>query len=113
MGLHIFGVGRLVADPIQPPGGPAKFRVAVDGYNRSTKTREATFWDCIAWAKTAETIMKYTGKGKQVAVTGELIRRKYTASSGEEREVVEINIETLELLGGKGAASPETPSSTW
>jgi len=100
MSLHTFGVGRLVADPEQPTNGPAKFRIAVDDYNSQTKTREATFWDCAAWGKTAETVMRYCKKGKQVSVVGTLRSRKYINKDGQEREAVEINVERLELLGG-------------
>lgn len=100
MSIHVSGVGRLVADPEQPTNGPAKFRLATDDYNFQTKEREASFWDAAAWGKTAETVMRYAKKGKQVFVTGRLKVRKYQNAQGQEREAIEINIDTLELLGG-------------
>jgi single-strand DNA-binding protein len=122
MGLHVFGVGRLTADPERPTNGPAKFRLAVDDYNSQTKQREATFWDCAAWGKTGDTVMQYTNKGKQVAINGRIKTRRYTANNGQEREVAEITVENLELLGdGKaGSGNGGNPSqqgnptqSTW
>jgi single-strand DNA-binding protein len=108
--LHVSGVGRLVADPEQPTNGPAKFRIATDDYNHQTKEREATFWDCAAWGKTAETVMRYCKKGKQVFVVGRLRTRKFQNAQGQEREAVEVNIDSLELLGGGEKTST---SASW
>lgn len=114
MALRVTAVGRLVADPEQPTNGPAKFRLAVDGYNRETKQREATFWDCVAWGKTGETIMKYAQKGKQMLVAGEMNRREYVSKMGEKRQAVEINVADIELLGGGSpSASQPNQSSSW
>lgn len=62
----------------------ATFRIAV---GRGDDTQ---WFSVAAWGKSAEFVGSYLGKGRLVAVEGRLQARKYTASDGSNREVVEI-----------------------
>lgn len=110
-------VGRMTKDPDlrNTSSGTAVcgFTVAC---NRSYKTsdgnksEEASFFNCVAWAKTAELVSQYCKKGKQVAIEGRLQQRSYENKDGVRVSVVEIVVETIQFLGGGvKTESPETP----
>ena len=55
----------------------ANFSLAVNrGYKREGGP-DADFINCIAWAKTAETMAKHTAKGRQIAVDGRIETSSY------------------------------------
>lgn len=106
-------IGRLTKAPekVSLKGGEmsvANFSVAVK--NRR-KGDEATFFNCKAFGKTADLICKYCDKGSQVAINGSMTSRKYI-KDGITREAWELNVETVELLGGKGFATDEPHNSS-
>lgn len=47
--------------------------------------RDALFVDVVAFGSGAETCATYLAKGRQVAVTGRLIRREWQTAEGEKR----------------------------
>src|SRR2546423_6253423 len=59
---------------------------------------DADFFRVNAWEKTAEYVSNYLTKGRLVAVDGRLQSRKYTASDGTNREVVEIVADSVQGL---------------
>jgi len=89
---------RLVADPLlkYTPSGAAvcNFGVAVDRRNR---TEDADFFECVAWAKTAELICQYLSKGRKCGIQGRLQARTWEAEGGK-RKVVEVVVESIEFL---------------
>lgn len=60
---------------------------------------EQTEWHrVIAWGKTAEIIQKYVLKGKEIAVEGKLIHRRYEDKSGEKKSITEVVIHEILLF---------------
>lgn len=75
---------------------------------------DADFFRCTCWEKTAEYVSNYLNKGRMVAVEGRLQSRKYQASDGTNREVVEIVADNVQGLdrprddnGGGGGGDAE------
>jgi len=107
-------IGRLVreSDLKYTNSGTAvcKFSIAV---NRRKKTGdkwedEVSFIDCVLWGKTAEALHPYLEKGKQISVSGELRQNRWT-KDGVNRSKLEVNINTVELLGGGDPKENKTP----
>lgn len=122
-------VGRLTRDSElkYTNGGTAvcKFSLAVNRKKRSGDqwTDEVSYFDVVLWGKQGEALQQYLGKGKQVAVSGELRQNRWE-QDGQSRSKVEIVANNLQLLGGNtgggntgggnsnfGGGRNETPSS--
>ncbi len=121
-------VGRLTRDSElkYTNGGTAvcKFSLAVNRKKRSDNnyTDEVSYFDIVLWGKQGEALQQYLGKGKQVAVSGELRQNRWE-QDGQNRSKVEIIANNLQLLGGNtgggntgggnsnfGGGRSETPS---
>jgi single-strand DNA-binding protein len=77
------------------------FTVAVDygfGENKGTN------WiRCSLFGKRAEGgLPKYLVKGTQVAISGELKVREYDDKDGNKRTSVDVSVDKLDLIGGRG-----------
>lgn len=88
-------MGRLTADPelkhTQSGNSVTSFSIAVDrSYCKQGEERQADFINIVAWRSAAEFICKYFGKGKLIALQGEIQTRKYTDKSGNNRTAVEV-----------------------
>lgn len=94
-------IGRLTrdADIRQITNGKmAAFTVAVD----RNKDGGADFIRVIAFGKTAEIVEKYTGKGKQVGVSGRIQTGEYE-KDGHKVKTTDVVADRVELLGGKNS----------
>lgn len=107
-------VGRLGADPELRTTTSGKnvtsFRIAV---NRRGSD-EADWFHVSCWERTAEYVSNYLHKGRLVAVEGRLQSRKYTASDGSTREVVEVvanNVQSLDRPKDETPAVAGTPGA--
>jgi len=98
-------IGRLTRDMElrYSSGGMAigSFSIAV---NRRVKkgdgwADEASFFDCTAFGKTAENIITYMVKGKQIAVLGSLKQERWQ-KDGQNHSKVVIFAGGIQLLGG-------------
>lgn len=99
-------MGRLTKAPelkTTPTGNAVcSFAVAVDRrFVGKDGERQTDFFDCVAWRNTAEFISRYFGKGAMILIDGELQTRSYTDKNGQERHVVEINVDTANFTGEK------------
>lgn len=118
-------IGRLTRDPEHRQTTTGKsvcdFSIAVTKRFKPTDgSPDADFFRVSAWGPTAEYVANYLSKGRLVAVEGRLQSRKYTASDGSNREVVEIvadNVQSLDrpredngAAGGAGAPSTKPAS---
>lgn len=106
-------IGRLGADPEQRfmSNGDAvcNFRIAV-GWKG--KDKEGAEWvPCTAFGKLAEICNQYLKKGSQVFVSGRFKTRKWQDKDGQDRYTTEINVDQMQMLGGKpdGASAPQEP----
>jgi single-strand DNA-binding protein len=95
-------MGRITKDLEikQTPNGAAvlSFTVAVDRYSK-TEEKAADFISCVAWNKTAEFIGKYFGKGRMIAITGNLRTRNFEDKNGVERYVTEVFVDKADFTG--------------
>jgi single-strand DNA-binding protein len=98
-------VGRLTRDAElkYTSGGSAvcKFSIALNRRKKTgdTWSDEAHFFDVVLWGRQGEAIHQYLGKGKQVAVQGELRQNRWE-QNGQSRSKVEIHALNVQLLGG-------------
>lgn len=96
-------VGRLTRDPELKTTTTGKnvvdFSIAVDKkFKPNDGSPTADFFRVTAWDKTAEFVANYLSKGRLVAVDGRLQSRKYQASDGTNREVVEVVADNVQGL---------------
>lgn len=96
-------VGRLTRDPELRTTTTGKsvvdFSLAVSKRVKPQDgSPDADFFRVNAWGATAEYVANYLHKGRLVAIDGRIQSRKYTASDGSNREVVEIVAENVQSL---------------
>ena len=102
----VFLIGNLTRDPElteTASGVPVcHFAIAVNrNYSSQDGERQTDFFNCTAWRSMAETIARYTKKGKKVAVTGSIQLRNYEDNQGVKRTAVDIVVQDVEFLTPK------------
>lgn len=83
-----------------------RFTLAVDRGLSKEKKQEAEangqptvdFINCVAWGKVAETINKYTAKGKKILVNGSIETGSYTVQDGSKRYTTDVLVNRAEIL---------------
>lgn len=120
-------MGRLTAEPElkQTPSGVSttSFTIAIDrSYVPQGQERQADFISIVAWRQTAEFICRYFGKGKMIAVKGELRSRTYDDKRYPDVKhyVTEVYADQVYFCGGKNddgnqsvtKGTPPIPAST-
>ena len=102
--------GRLTGDPVlrftKSQKAVASFQIAV---NRDFSDG-TDFFRCVAWNELGETMKQYLSKGSEVLISGSLRNNNYTDNNGNEREGVEIVVNTFDFCGAKRHSSPGSPS---
>jgi single-strand DNA-binding protein len=100
-------VGRLTRDgelKYTNNGVPlCRFSIA-NNYRRKVGdewTEEASFFDCVLMGRRAEAISRYMTKGSQIGVEGELRQNRWE-QDGQQRSRVEIFVNNVQFLGGRG-----------
>lgn len=88
-------MGRLVRDPelrrTQSGVAVTSVRIAVDrDFKGQDGTKQADFFDVVAWRSTAEFVSKYFTKGRMAVVEGRLQTRDWTDRDGGKRVATEI-----------------------
>ena len=96
-------IGRLTRDVelrYTPSGvAVARFNLAVERSFKNAKgEREADFIDIVVWRKAAEVVANNLGKGRLVAVEGNLQIRSYDDREGIRRKAAEINASKVRFL---------------
>ncbi len=103
-------VGRLTRDAelkyTNTGTAVCKFSLAVNRRKRSGDqwADEVSYFDIVLWGKQGEAIHQYLGKGKQVAVNGELRQNRWE-QDGQNRSKIEIIALNVQLLGGSTGGS--------
>lgn len=107
-------IGRMVRDPELRTTNTGKnvveFSIAVQKRIKPQDPNQpdADFFRVSAWNQTADYVSNYGGKGRLCAVDGRLQSRKYVDKDGNNREIVEIVADNVNLLDrardGEGGA---------
>lgn len=97
-------IGNLTADPelrFTPSGSAvANFTIAstprtFDRQSNEWKDGEALFLRSSVWREAAENVAETLTKGTRVIAQGRLQQRKYTTKEGEERTVMELEVDEI------------------
>lgn len=118
-------VGRLTRDPELRTTATGKSVASMSiAVSKRIKPQDgspdADFFSVVAWGKDAEFATNYLTKGRLVSVEGRLQSRRYQASDGSNRDIVEVIASALQGLdrprddnGAKpdSARSHATPSA--
>ena len=99
----VFLIGNLTRDPelSETAGGVpvCHFSIAVNrNYSSQDGERQTDFFNCTAWRTRAESIARYTKKGKKVSVVGSIQLRNYEDNQGVKRTAVDIIAQDVEFL---------------
>ena len=103
-------IGRMTADPTTAEAGAAKlarFSLAV-GYNYTTggtKKEEVSYFNCEAWGKLGEVILKWCKKGNRVGVTGRLKQERWD-DGGVKKSAIKIIARDVQFLTQKEGTQP-------
>ena len=81
----------------------AKNSLAVrrDFKNKQTGEYDTDWIPLTAFSKTADTLMKYTGKGSKILVIGKLQTNNYTDKQGNKRTSYDVIVDRFEFLDSK------------
>ena len=108
--------GRLTKDievrQTQNGKSVGNYTLAVDdGYGENKHT---LFLNCVHW--NCEKIAQYMTKGKAVIVRGKLQQREYTDKEGQQRRIIELNVQesTFQQGGaGNGNGGQQRTQQAW
>ena len=103
---HVVVVGRLTRDPelsyTQSGSAVCRFSIAVNrssGQASEGQEESASFFNVVAWNKTAEICKEYLSKGKQVGIDGRLQQRRWSGVDGVKRSNIEIVANNVQFFG--------------
>ena len=96
-------IGRTTKEPefrqTQNGVSVATFTIACDrNFKNAQGEKEADFFNIVCWRGLAETVGRYLGKGRLVAVSGRLQNRSYEAKDGTKRYITEIVASEVQFL---------------
>lgn len=100
--------GRITKDLELKQAGQTQvinFSMAVEN---PYKKDDASFFEIVAFGKTAELLNKYCGKGSKIGVDGTLKQDRFTDKEGNNRSVVRITANRIEFLDTKGQSNGQS-----
>jgi single-strand DNA-binding protein len=108
-------IGNLGADPevrYLPSGDAvANLRVATTEKwkdKASGEVKEHTEWHrCNLFGRLAQVAADYLKKGSSVYIEGRIRTRKWTDQAGADKYSVEVNVDQLQMLGGRAEGSQQ------
>ncbi|MCQ9304974.1 single-stranded DNA-binding protein [Mammaliicoccus sciuri] len=95
--------GRITKDLELKQAGQTtvtNFSLAVDN---PFKRDDTSFFDVVAFGKTAELLNNYCSKGSKILVEGNLKQDRFTDKEGNNRSVVRVVANRIEFLDSKGS----------
>lgn len=106
-------MGRITQDLElkQTPSGVSvlSFTVAVDrNFTKQGEEKQSDFISCVAWKERAEFISKHFGKGRMIALEGQLRTRTYEDKNGSKHYVTEVFVDNASFTGEKKAENQTT-----
>ncbi len=112
----VYLIGRVTSDittkQMNNGNAACSFSIAIDRYQGKDKEKTTDFIRCNAFGSTAEILGKYAGKGKQIAIEGNIKTGSYE-KDGVKHYTQDVQVERVELLGGKSdsdTSSQATPT---
>jgi single-strand DNA-binding protein len=106
----IIVVGNLTRDPelkATEKSHVCNFSVAVD----NTWGEGSSFFNCVAWGKTAELVNQYFRKGKQILVEGWMKQEKYKNKEGQDVTTWKLFVDRFSFVGNKSDSDSSPRSS--
>ena len=107
--------GRITKDLELKQAGQTtvtNFSLAVDN---PFKRDDTSFFDVVAFGKTAEVLNNYCNKGSKILIEGNLKQDRFTDKEGNNRSVVRVVANRVEFLDSKGSnqgqAAPKQQSN--
>lgn len=100
--------GRITKDLELKQAGQTQvtnFSMAVEN---PYKKDDASFFDIVAFGKTAELLNQYCGKGSKIGIDGTLKQDRFTDKEGNNRSVVRITANRIEFLNTKGQSNGQS-----
>ena len=85
----------------QPGTSYVKFTVAINRTTSKNNQPITDFIPCTAWGKTAENICKFFGKGRLIALQGEIQTSTYTDQQGQKKSGWTVNVNSFAFTGEK------------
>lgn len=70
-------------------------------YVKQGEERQADFFNCVAFGKTAEFLSKYFAKGQEIIIIGRLQNRSWTDDKGQKKYATDIIVEEADFCGAK------------
>ena len=95
--------GRITKDLELKQAGQTtvtNFSLAVDN---PFKRDDTSFFDVVAFGKTAELLNNYCNKGSKILIEGNLKQDRFTDKEGNNRSVVRVVANRVEFLDSKGS----------
>ena len=95
--------GRITKDLELKQAGQTQvtnFSMAVDN---PFKKDDTSFFDIVAFGKTAQLLNNYCGKGSKILIEGNLKQDRFQDKEGHNRSVVRVIANRIEFLDSKGS----------
>lgn len=95
--------GRITKDLELKQAGQTQvtnFSLAVDN---PFKKDDTSFFDIVAFGKTAQLLNNYCGKGSKILIEGNLKQDRFQDKEGHNRSVVRVTANRIEFLDSKGS----------
>lgn len=105
MANSVILTGRITKDLELKQAGQTQvtnFSMAVDN---PFKKDDASFFDIVAFGKTAELLNNYCGKGSKILIEGNLKQDRFQDKEGNNRSVVRVIANRVEFLDNKGQSN--------
>ncbi|MBE7347079.1 single-stranded DNA-binding protein [Staphylococcus epidermidis] len=102
--------GRITKDLELKQAGQTQvtnFSMAVDN---PFKKDDTSFFDIVAFGKTAQLLNDYCGKGSKVLIEGNLKQDRFQDKEGNNRSVVRVIANRIEFLDSKGSNQQNSQS---
>ncbi|WP_053037816.1 single-stranded DNA-binding protein [Staphylococcus haemolyticus] len=104
--------GRITKDLELKQAGQTQvtnFSLAVDN---PFKKDDTSFFDIVAFGKTAELLNNYCGKGSKILIEGNLKQDRFQDKEGNNRSVVRVIANRIEFLDSKGSNQSQEKTQT-
>lgn len=79
----------------------ASFTIAVNRRFAKEGQQNADFLSCVAWRQQAEFIAKHFGKGKMIAIVGNLQSRSWEGTDGKKQYATDVVVDEVYFTGEK------------